>query len=327
MKGGWQRLRKIVRSTMFAIVNKEFLIFLFFLALSGVFWLLMALNETYEMEYCIPVQLTGVPKNAIITTPMADTVRVTVRDKGYTLATYEYGHLIKSINVPFSTYASQETLTGAVPAADLQKMIYQRLYSSSRITAVKPDRLQFYFNYGLRRQIPVTVNGAFSASRDYYISQVVAIPSRVVVYAGKRLLDSLKTVQTEVIRMRNIYDTTEVTVKLKQIPGAKFIPSTVKLRILPDILTEGRVEVPVKAVNMPEGKILRTFPQRVYVRFVVGVSQYNLVKPDQFTVVADYKELMAHPSDKCNVYLQSVPKFVSKAQLELKQVDYLIEQP
>ena len=34
MKGGWQRLRKIVRSTMFAIVNKEFLIFLFLLALS-----------------------------------------------------------------------------------------------------------------------------------------------------------------------------------------------------------------------------------------------------------------------------------------------------
>ena len=86
MKGGWQHLRKMVRSTMFAIVNKEFLIFLFFLALSGVFWLLMALNETYEMEYSIPVSLNGVPKNAIITTPMADTVKVTVRDKGYTLA-------------------------------------------------------------------------------------------------------------------------------------------------------------------------------------------------------------------------------------------------
>jgi len=327
MKGGWQRLRKIVRSTMFAIVNKEFLIFLFFLALSGVFWLLMALNETYEMEYSIPVQLTGVPKNAIITTPMSDTVKVTVRDKGYTLATYEYGHTFKPINVPFSTYANTETLTGGVSAADLQKMIYQRLYSSSRITAVKPDKLQFYFNYGLRRQIPVTVDGSFTAARNYYISQVVTIPSRVVVYASERLLDSLKTIPTEKIRLRNIYDTTEVSVKLKQIPGAKFIPSTVKIRILPDILTEGRVEVPIKAINMPEGKILRTFPQRVYVRFVVGVSQYNLVKPDQFYVVVDYNDLMAHPSEKCNLSLLSVPKFVSKAQLELKQVDYLIEQP
>lgn len=155
----------------------------------------------------------------------------------------------------------------------------------------------------------------------------MTIPSRVVVYASERLLDSLKTIPTEKIRLRNIYDTTEVSVKLKQIPGAKFIPSTVKIRILPDILTEGRVEVPIKAINMPEGKILRTFPQRVYVRFVVGVSQYNLVKPDQFYVVVDYNDLMAHPSEKCNLSLLSVPKFVSKAQLELKQVDYLIEQP
>jgi hypothetical protein len=327
MNGGWQRLTKIVRSTMFAIVNKEFLIFLFFLALSGVFWLLMALNETYEMEYSIPVSLTGVPKNAIITTPMADTVKVTVRDKGYTLATYKYGHSFKTINVHFSNYANQRTLSGSVPAADLQKMVYQRLFSSSRITQMKPDRLQFYFNYGLRKVFPVTIDGKFYAAKNYYISQVIAIPSRVVVYASEHLLDSIKSIHTEVVSRRNIYDTTMVTVKLKSIQGAKFVPSTVKLRILPDVLTEGRVEVPIKAINMPEGKILRTFPQRVEVRFVVGVSQYNLVRPDQFVVVADYKELMAKPSDKCNLYLQTVPKFVSKARLELKQVDYLIEQP
>ena len=327
MKGGWQRLRKIVRSTMFAIVNKEFLIFLFFLALSGVFWLLMALNETYEMEYSIPVSLNGVPKNAIITTPMADTVKVTVRDKGYTLATYKYGHSFKTISIRFSAYANQRTLSGTVPAADLQKMVYQQLYSSSRITQVKPDHLQFYFNYGLRRKFPISIVGNFVAAKNYYISQVVAIPSHVVVYASEHLLDSIKSIQTEEVRLRNIYDTTMVTVRLKSIPGAKFVPSQVKLRILPDVLTEGRVEVPIRAINMPEGKILRTFPQRVAVRYVVGVSQYNLVRPDQFYVVADYNELIANPSDKCSLHLQNVPKFVSKARLELGQVDYLIEQP
>ena len=169
--------------------------------------------------------------------------------------------------------------------------------------------------------------GNFVAAKNYYISQVVAIPSHVVVYASEHLLDSIKSIQTEEVRLRNIYDTTMVTVRLKSIPGAKFVPSQVKLRILPDVLTEGRVEVPIRAINMPEGKILRTFPQRVAVRYVVGVSQYNLVRPDQFYVVADYNELIANPSDKCSLHLQNVPKFVSKARLELGQVDYLIEQP
>ena len=206
-------------------------------------------------------------------------------------------------------------------------MVYQQLYSSSRITQVKPDHLQFYFNYGLRRKFPISIVGNCVAAKNYYISQVVAIPSHVVVYASEHLLDSIKSIQTEEVRLRNIYDTTMVTVRLKSIPGAKFVPSQVKLRILPDVLTEGRVEVPIRAINMPEGKILRTFPQRVAVRYVVGVSQYNLVRPDQFYVVADYNELIANPSDKCSLHLQNVPKFVSKARLELGQVDYLIEQP
>ena len=45
---------------MFSRLNKEFLIFLFFLALSGSFWLLMALNETYEKECVVGVRMTDV---------------------------------------------------------------------------------------------------------------------------------------------------------------------------------------------------------------------------------------------------------------------------
>ncbi len=44
------RIAHIVRKSLFKLVNKDFLIFLFFLALSAVFWLLMTLNETYEKE-------------------------------------------------------------------------------------------------------------------------------------------------------------------------------------------------------------------------------------------------------------------------------------
>ena len=42
------RLASIFRNLLFSMFNKEFLIFLFFLLLSGAFWLVMTLNETYE---------------------------------------------------------------------------------------------------------------------------------------------------------------------------------------------------------------------------------------------------------------------------------------
>ena len=41
---------RLIRSFLFSRANKEFLLFLFFLAISASFWLLMTLNENYEQE-------------------------------------------------------------------------------------------------------------------------------------------------------------------------------------------------------------------------------------------------------------------------------------
>ena len=57
------RILRYVRDFVFSVVNKEFLIFLFFLALSGVFWLMMTLNGTYEKELQVEMRLVGVPSS------------------------------------------------------------------------------------------------------------------------------------------------------------------------------------------------------------------------------------------------------------------------
>ena len=141
MKYRLTQIFKVVRNFLFSSVNKEFLIFLFFLFLSSIFWLMMALNETYEQEIKVPVRLVNVPKNVVLTTEMEDTVRVTVRDKGFTLATYMYGDMIQPVSVNFSVYANRQTGYGYVPASDLLKMLSQRFMAQSKIIQVKPDRL------------------------------------------------------------------------------------------------------------------------------------------------------------------------------------------
>lgn len=322
----WSQVRKVVRKSMFAIVNKEFLIFLVFLCISGIFWLMMALNETYEQEFLLPVRLTDVPKNAVITTPMADTVRVTIKDKGYTLSTYMFSHRLTQLTFSFSAYASEKGSSGTVPSADIQRQVYQQLYSSSRITAVKPDHLTFYYNFGNSKTVDVVIAGKVTAAKNQYIARLILNPSKVLVYASDRLLDSIKTIATEPLRLSNIADTTSVTVNLLPIKGVKMVPQRVKVLICPDVLTEERMEVPVTAINMPEGKVLRTFPQRVTVSFVVGASQYRLIRPEQFSVVADYLEISKNPSDKCRIHLLAKPGKVSNARLEVNEVDYLIEQ-
>ena len=317
-----RNILKAVRNFLFSGLNKEFLIFLFFLALSGVFWLMMTLNETMEREFKIPVRLTGVPRNAVMTGELVDTVRVTIKDKGFTLVTYDF----RPLTFRFSSYADEDTGEGVVPVADVQKQVLSQMYGSSKLLQLKPGKFDFYFTYGSSKKVPVVFRGKITTHKSYYLAHTEFNPSMVTVYANKQQLDQLQAVEIEPFNYRNLQDTIRQMVKIKTIRGIKIVPPMVRISVYPDVLTEESVEVPVTAINMPPGMVLRTFPSKVTVRFTIGASLFRTIKPSLFKVVVDYEELAANPSDKCTLQLRSVPRSVSKASLEMDRVDYLLEQ-
>ena len=202
MNGILQFLKKF----LFSRANKEFVVFMFLLALSGIFWLQTTLNEVYEREFAIPVSVTGIPKNAVLTSDETDTVRMTIRDKGITLLTYMYGDILKKVNVSFKTYAKGNG-TGVISAAELQKMVYQQLASGSRITSVKPEKLEFYYNYGAKKVVPVRWSGRVIPEEMFFISRVAYQPDSITIYASHEKLDSINVLYTEQLNYANFRDT------------------------------------------------------------------------------------------------------------------------
>ena len=165
--------------------------------------------------------------------------------------------------------------------------------------------------------MPVKWTGRVIPEHLYFISHVEYFPDSVSIYASQEKLDSIKVIYTEQLNYANFRDTLSVTCKLQKIRGVKAVPDRVKVAFHTDVLTEESIsDIPVKGINMPEGKVLRTFPSKVTVRFVTGVSQFRNIKAQDFVVVAD----------KCNIYLKSVPNGISRPSLNIKQVDYLIEE-
>ena len=310
---------------LFSRANKEFVVFVFFLALSGAFWLFTTLNQVYEHEFAIPVSVVGVPKNAVLTSEETDTVRMTIRDKGITLLTYMYGDVLRKINVNFKTY-SKSNGTGSISSAELQKLVYQQLANGSRIVSVKPEKLEFYYNYGAKKMVPVRWTGRVMPEEMFFISRVAYNPDSITIYASHEKLDSINVVYTEQLNYANFRDTLNANCELAKIRGLKMVPDHVKVTFFTDVLTEEEIEVvPIKAINMPVGKHLRTFPAKVNISFVTGVSVYRNLKPTDFTVVADYNDIINHPTEKCHIYLKSVPRGISRTRLQTSMVDYLIE--
>ena len=316
---------RFIRVFLFSRGNKEFLIFLFFLALSGAFWLSLTLNDTYEQEFAVPVAVVDVPKNAVLTSDEVDTVKMTIRDKVIFLISYYYRDYLKNIRIHFRSH-SHNNGTGTIAAQELQKIVYSRLFSSSKILSTKPDKLEFYYSYGTKKKVPVRWSGRVIPEELYFISRVEYSPDSVTIYASEEKLDSINMVYTEQLNYANFRDTLSVNCRLSKIKSVKMVPDHVQVNFFTDVLTEERIEgIPVQGINMPEGKTLRTFPAKVAVNFVTGVNVYRNLRPQDFTVVVDYNDIKKNLSEKCDIHLKDVPSGISRARLETTQVDYLIE--
>ena len=257
---------------------------------------------------------------------MSDTVRVTVRDKGFMILSYMSSNKLKPITLNFNAYANKQSGHGQVPLSDVQRLVRQQLFSSSTITSIKADALTFNFNYGERKTVGVKLIGNIVPTRNYYLSHVQLTPEKVTIFASRSKLDSIKEVQTEYVNITNFDDTVRQMVRIKKIPGVKVVPEKVKMTLLVDILTEESINVPITTINKPGDLTIRTFPNHVKVTFSVGSRMFRRVKASDFQVVIDYNEVAAHPSDKCKLHLRAKPSIVSNARLDMTQVDYLIEQ-
>lgn len=306
-------------------MSKQILIFLFFLVLSGVFWLFLTLNESYEQEIKVIYKIKGIPKNVVLTSHEIDTIRVTIRDKGWVILRYLYNDY-RSVNINYKNY-DRGNGSGIASSSEIKRLIAKQLETSTIVNSIKPDRLEFFYNNGERKRVPVRWAGRVIPEQLYFISHVQYMPDSVDIYSSREKLDSIKVIYTEALNYAGFRDTLIVDCKLSHQKDVKVVPENIRIGFYTDVLTEESIDgVPIKAINMPEGKVLRTFPPKVKIRFITGVSLFRTLRPEDFIVIADYKEISQHPSEKCNIYLKTVPHGISRATLETKKVDYLIEE-
>lgn len=320
----WQRKYRILKDFLFKAMNKEFLVFLFFLAISSTFWVVTSLDQTYEKEYEVPVKITGVPNNVIITEGLPDTIRVTLRDKGFSLLNLSLSDDNLSVEIPFSIYAKEKGKGGVTPN-DVQKILRQQIPLTTSIVSIKSENWDFYFNYGEKKKVPVVLDADIMAKQNYIVTSRSLSPDSVEVYAAKSALDTITAVYTENKRIVGVDKLSKYDLRILSLHGAKIIPPQTTLSVDADQLTEKTVYVPVKAVNVPQGIALKTFPAMVEVRVAVVVGYSNKVTADDFSLEVDYNTLANNGAEKLPVTLARQPRYIVKATPKTTMVDYIIE--
>lgn len=318
-------ISKFLRNCFSRIWNKQFLIFLFFLMLSTAFWLFQTLNETYEQDFSIPVKLKNVPENVVITTELPKTVQLRLRDKGVALLNYSYGKDFSPVVIDYNNYANSNGHV-RILSGDVLKQVVSSLAPGTQVVSLRPDTLEFFYNFGLRKRVPVRVQGDIRTGHIYHLSDIRLSQDSVTVYASKSLLDTITGAYLRPIHLRNMTDTTVITTNIQPIKGAKFEPSEITISLFVDRLVEKTVSVPIQWVNFPATKTLRTFPSKVNVTFQVGMGMYRQITADNFVLVVNYEELLENTGNTCRISLKTIPPGVSHVRISPQEVEYVIEE-
>ena len=315
-----------VKDSMLVGKNREFLTFLFFLLVSASFWLLQSLNGQYDMELKIPLAHTNIPKDVVITSGLPERLQVNVRDKGTVLVRYLYGPKMPAVEVDYRQY-DKGVASGrvVVDMTEVVEDVQSRLQGSTLITGIKPDTLEYFYNKGTRKRVPVRMMEELTTSPECYVEAVTFIPDSVDVLAPSSILDTITAAHTTPMHLPMLSEHYSSEVALSKMRGVKFIPERVAMKVKVDTYTEKVVEVPIRGVNFPEDVDLKTFPSKVKVVFRVGMAKFKTVSADDFEISVDYNELPTSESQKIRLSLNGVPEGVSNVRIEPSEVDYLLE--
>ncbi len=307
--------------------GRDMVIFAFFFAISLGFWLLQKLDDTFEIDIRVPLELVGIPDGTVITSPLPNEVTVTVRDRGTNLFHYlQRRKAIEPIRLDFTTYDNASP-TGkvTVPLADVQRAFQQQMLSSTQVQQLRPSKFEFYYNRGVYRRLPVKFVGSVNTMQQNYLQHISLRPDTVTVYAPSSMLDTMRYAYTVRRVVNDLNRTTTFPLPISTATGVKAIPENVEMTAQVDYYTEQTVNVPVVGVNFPANVTLRTFPARVTIKYRVGASGARRIKPESFVLHADYEELLNNEYQKFPLQLQAVPSGVSNVRIYPREIDYLLE--
>ena len=318
---------ELLRNFFLWVKSREFLVFLFFFMVSGLFWLMLAVKDETEKEFSIPIVITNVPKNVVLTEGDNDSIKVFVRDFGYNILKYNFKD-VKPVEINFSSFNKGEDGKISITNAELEKLARDRLEKSAQLLSMKPDKLDIYYSYGESKMVPVSIYGTVTAENNYFLIEKKVVPDSVKLVATASRLAKIDSVQTRYVSIKGVTEQVTDTVALQKISGVVISPRKVVVVASADIRYEDSVNVRIVPINVPEGKIVRTFPSKITVSYVTGVKFRNSIKASDFLVVVDYNDVREGEGQlTLPLYLKKTSaKNVKKVRLSLKDVDYTIEE-
>lgn len=313
-----------VKEGLRTVKGRNALTFLIFLAISAVFWVLMALNDEVQHDYRLKLKLAGFPDNMTIISGANPTVSVSVKDKGSALMKFTW-NTQPELTVNYDEFSKAGDHNLLMTQAQLNSAVRNIFGSSATIIAVRPDSLSLHYTTNPGVPVKVRIDADVRpAPSAVAFGRVTLSTDTVMLYSNSKERSRIKTLTTQPIILTGLTDTAHVSAALIVPPGMRAVPSQIKVTIPIEPLVTKTRKVEIAQRNVPAGKRLVTFPSMAEVDYLLPKSLYNS-DASPVKAVVDFSAYRPGVK-KLPVTVLPLPNYYRFVSVRPSEVEFVIEE-
>jgi hypothetical protein len=308
--------------------GKNALIFLFFVLLSFGFWVLLSLQEEYEIEVSFPVRYKNMPAETAFAGPQPPhEIKARIKDKGSVLLNYTAGNTLSALEMDMKNIAVKSNGTFSLSEKELETALLKRLAPTTSLLTFAPPALEAPYSKLGHKTLPVAFAGKIGTEPGFHVSGEIHFqPSEVKAFAGDVALDTLRCISTVYTEIRKGNRTVRRTLRLQPPPGVTLEPSSVQVTIPIEEYTEKTLEIPIAATGVPARYTIRMFPPAVKVSCLVPLSRFKELDEDRFYAYVSLETPDESIYGKLPVRLAGKPDWVNAVSVSPETIEFILEQ-
>ncbi|RXP52329.1 hypothetical protein EC396_11805 [Lutibacter sp. HS1-25] len=305
-------MKTINKASIFTLKkNRKIKLFLGFLVLTSVVWLVIELSKTYTSITTFKVQFENIPADKLLQNASVSQIDLVLKAPGFSQLRYK--SKLKKIKLNLSNVTKQKKQYYFLPNAQLS-YLSQQFPANIDVLDVLKDTIFVELGNNISKKVPVYPNVDVKFKLGYnFIENLKSTPDSITITGPEKYIDTIFQIRTVSLKLNEVYETIDASIQLKSpVKNNQVVLSTNKVQVTAkvDKFTEGSFKIPVKIINVPEGIKVNPFPKEVNIIYQVGLSNFNKINPDSFSVVFDFNQ---YKNDSIIKYL--TPSILQKSNL------------
>lgn len=309
-------------------INKKLITFFICVFVSLLFWLLMELSKEYTILQIYPVSYINFPTDKVMANKLPENIVVEIKSTGFNLVINKFKQLEDTVIIDVSKQQHLPSKNHFYIVTNLQLDNIDAKFSPLiEVVKVNPDTINFNYNKKITKQVFVKTNLKLNFEEQFQlVDEITVIPKTITIAGAADFVNAIDTVNTVFESLVKLNKPISLLLKIDKVIENRQIeinPSKVKVILNVAKYTEGNVELPIEIKNLPLGFNLKTFPDKVNVKYNVAFTDFEKISPFQFRAVVDYINIEKE-TNKLKVVLIKQPKEVRDVKCNLEKVEFIL---